>query len=249
MKITVCQLSDDRDRFEEEWPALIEHIQGLGSDLVLLPEMIASSWFASSPDFNAGVWNRAMKEHDSFLSSLTSLSPAIVASTRPTQLGSRRLNEGFLWDGNYRPVHHKYYLPNQEHVWEANWYHRGDGTFSLAEMNDIKMGFTICSDLWFFEHAQRYGREGADMIFVPRASLNTSLEQWLLAGRTGAIISGAFMLSSNRMSNVFGGQGWIIHPSGEVLAMTSAKEPFITLDIDLSDARRAKSRYPNCIPL
>ena len=61
--------------------------------------------------------------------------------------------------------------------------------------------------------------------------------------------SGAFSLSSNRVDseervNACGGGSWIIDPAGEILAMTSAAEPFATRDIDLTKAANARDGYP-----
>jgi N-carbamoylputrescine amidase len=46
----------------------------------------------------------------------------------------------------------------------------------------------------------------------------------------------------------FGGQGWIIGPDGEVLGLTSAENPFLTLEIDWRKADLAKKTYPRYIP-
>ena len=46
----------------------------------------------------------------------------------------------------------------------------------------------------------------------------------------------------------WGGKGWIIEPEeGDILALTSPSQPIITLDIDLTVARRAKSTYPRYV--
>ena len=61
-------------------------------------------------------------------------------------------------------------------------------------------------------------------------------------------MAGAYGLSSNRMGKndviTWGGMGWITDPDGEVMATTSSKEPFATVDIDLSKAEAAKESYP-----
>ncbi len=44
-----------------------------------------------------------------------------------------------------------------------------------------------------------------------------------------------------------GGFGWIIDPDGMVLATTSEKEPFITVEIDLEKAELAKGTYPRYV--
>ena len=87
------------------------------------------------------------------------------------------------------------------------------------------------------------------MIVNPRATARPTLDKWLVAGRAAAVVAGAYCLSSNRVSDEaptvsFGGQGWIVGPDGDALGLTSAERPFVTIDIDLNDAERAKSTYP-----
>ncbi|MEO1368346.1 MAG: carbon-nitrogen hydrolase family protein, partial [Acidobacteriota bacterium] len=68
------------------------------------------------------------------------------------------------------------------------------------------------------------------------------------------VVSGAYSLSSNFSGDAggelgpWGGAGWIIEPEeGEVLGVTSADAPFLTLDIDLGVADLAKSTYPRYV--
>ncbi|MDX1709212.1 MAG: hypothetical protein R3274_11465 [Desulfobacterales bacterium] len=48
MKVTICELRNRPDRFEQEWNALIEHVTSAASELVLLPEMPFYPWLAST---------------------------------------------------------------------------------------------------------------------------------------------------------------------------------------------------------
>jgi N-carbamoylputrescine amidase len=78
------------------------------------------------------------------------------------------------------------------------------------------------------------------------------VERWLLALRMAAIVSGAFVISSNHVglgpSGVnFGGAGAIISPEGEVLGVTSFAEPFITIAVNLQEAEAAKKNYPRYV--
>lgn len=45
----------------------------------------------------------------------------------------------------------------------------------------------------------------------------------------------------------FGGQGWIVGPDSEVLGLTSTERLFMTLEIDLDEAERAKLTYPRYV--
>jgi N-carbamoylputrescine amidase len=71
---------------------------------------------------------------------------------------------------------------------------------------------------------------------------------WLAGGRTAAVVAGAYAVSSNHGDERFGGQGWIVDPDGRVLAITSAEEPFVTVDVDLDGAEAAKRTYPRYVP-
>jgi len=87
------------------------------------------------------------------------------------------------------------------------------------------------------------------LIVSPRATETASLDMFLAGARVAALVSGCFVLSSNRVGNTpgeatFGGQGWVVGPDGDVLALTSAEHPFVTVAIDLGAADQAKSTYP-----
>ncbi|RLI81198.1 MAG: hypothetical protein DRP01_11155 [Archaeoglobales archaeon] len=61
MRVTVCEISDEN--FLRDWHELTQHVRDERSELVVLPEMPAYPWFASSK-FDEEVWMRAVKSHD-----------------------------------------------------------------------------------------------------------------------------------------------------------------------------------------
>ncbi len=76
-----------------------------------------------------------------------------------------------------------------------------------------------------------------------------SLDRWLVAVRMAAIVSGCYVVSSNRSGpdargQVFGGLGWIIDPSGNVIAQTSATHPVVFGEIDTEVVAKAQREYP-----
>jgi N-carbamoylputrescine amidase len=254
MRVTVCQLSDSRDEFESGWAALCDHVRREQSQLVLLPEMPFSTWFAAAANFETKVWEQAVAEHRRWRARLIELAPAIAICTEPAGRRGRRRNEAYVWrDGSTEALHRKRYLPNEEGFWEANWYEPNPvAAFELATLEGASVGVQICTEIWWMDVSRWYGVEGADLLVVPRATPASSRERWLVAGRAAAIVAGAFCLSSNRSgcSHIgceFAGLGWIIDPEGEVLARTSEEQPFVTVDIDLARAREAKSSYPRYV--
>ncbi|MGW8226479.1 MAG: carbon-nitrogen hydrolase family protein [Anaerolineales bacterium] len=255
MKITVCELPNDFAVFESAWNQLVAHVSRQKSELVLLPEMPFSPWLAQDKEFDLRRWEGAVENHERWISRLRELSPATVVSTRPTIDGDTRSNLGYFWEAGVgiQDVHAKYYLPDEEAFWEASWYQRGDGSFSTVDTPKGKIGFLICTELWFNQHARRYGKQGVHFIVCPRATPKPTADKWVVGGQTAAVVSGAYCLSSNLSGTTpeggdFAGVGWIIEPEeGKILGLTSAEEPFLTLDVDLARAEKAKSTYPRYV--
>ncbi len=255
MKITVCELANEPIELASDWARLVDHVAERCSDLVLLPEMPFYRWLPQSREVDPAEWERSVAAHDQWHRRLGELAPAAVIGTRPAVVGGTRRNVGFVWDAErgLADVHAKYFLPDEPGFWEASWYARGDGSFPVVEAAGARIGFLICTELWFMDCARAYGQSGTQIIVCPRATPSSTAEKWLAGGRAAAVVSGAFCLSSNlaRTTSVggdFAGVGWIAEPEeGEILGVTSSAQPFLTLDVDLSDADRAKSTYPRYV--
>ncbi len=254
MKVTVCELANDPESYARDWAKLAVHVKAAQSELVLLPEMPFSPWFAWSPEYDPAIWERAVAAHRDAGPFLEKLSPAIVCGSQPVDKKGKRHNQAFVWDSaaGFRTAHTKYYLPDEEGYWEASWYERGSGTFDPVLVGSALIGFVICTDIWFFQHSRSYGKKGVHLIACPRATPSGTLEKWRAGGQASAIVSGAFALSSNRISREgeeadLGGQGWIVDPNGKVLGLTSREQPFLTLDLDLKKAEKAKQTYPRYV--
>ena len=256
MRITVCQLDNRRAVRDEVLSLLAAHVESARPDLLVLPEMALSDWLAHDQPTSdaADRWAAAVEEHSRILSQVARWNAAVLGTRPVLRDGRSRRNEVFVSGSGQAPhgIREKYYLPDEEGYWEASWYDRGPLEFALTQIADASVGVQVCTELWFFEWARRLGREGADIIAVPRATPRTSTSKWLAGGRSTAVTSGAFCASSNLGSprddpHGFGGCGWIIDPEGNVLATTSEDDPFTTVEIDLADARAAKSTYPRYV--
>ena len=253
MRVTVCQLPDSRDRFDAAWARLCAHTRAERSELVLLPEMPFAAWFATVRAVDLAVWRAAVEAHRRWEERVRELGAPFVIGTRPVDHGTRRLNEAFLATPDRSvAVHHKRYLPDEEGFWEASWYDAGDGTFDPVDAGGACVGAQICTELWMLDESRRYGMRGADIIVVPRATSATTRDQWVVGGRAAAIVSGAYCLSSNRCDAgtagvAFAGHAWIIDPDGDLMALTSDAEPFLTREIDVERARAAKATYPRYV--
>lgn len=255
MRITVCELPAHRSKFERAWSELVDHVASNSSDVVLLPEMPFSRWLPQSKEVDPDEWRRAAEAHAEWIGRLVELSPATVLATRPTIDAGTPRNVGFFWEPDKGVVdaHAKRYLPDEPGFWEATWYRRGDGDFSIAHTSRVKVGFLICTEVWFMQHAREYGKQGAQIIVCPRATPTGTAEKWIAGARTAAVVSGAYSLSSNLAGATdhggdFAGVGWLIEPQeGQILGLTSSRDPFLTVDVDIAAADLAKTTYPRYV--
>lgn len=252
MKITVSELKNDMALLEQQWKMLVDHVKSEQSDLVLLPEMPFSPWLAETDQVDAELWQKSVNMHEHWLSRFSELTPAAVLGTRPVIKEGKHLNEAFVWEEatGYEAVHHKHYLPNDKGWWEAQWYEPGEKEFRVIQTGKGRIGFLVCTEIWFNFHAREYAKQDIDLLVCPRATGLPSNDKWLAGGRTAAVVSGAYCLSSNFSptkdhANNWGGCGWVIEPEeGDVLGTTSTDQPFLTLTVDLSVAESAKNSYP-----
>lgn len=254
MRVTICELPDDAAALEAAWPRLVDHAREHRSELVLLPELPFAPWLPLQSSVDEQAWADAVGAHARAIAEwLPQLAPAAVAATRPVDRDGARRNEAFLWtlERGVEPVHLKRYLPEEPAFYERTWFERGPDEWSSAQAGEARAGFLVCSELWFPEHARGYGQQGAHLVLTPRCTEAATLDRWLTAGRTVAMIAGAYSVSSNRTGVVagaeLGGRGWIADPDGEVLATTDAGRPFATLELPLEAAELAKGGYPRTL--
>lgn len=252
MKITVCELSNDIKQFEKEWERLVKHCLLHKSELVLLPEMPFYSWIAHEPEINISKKIEAVEAHEKWLSRIDELGNAIVAYSKPLIKEDKFYNTAYVWTkkAGHQKVHTKHIFPEEAGFYEGTWFDREPKHFELLEINGLKIGFLLCTELWFTQYTRKYGLDGIDFLLCPRATGKSSIAQWIRCGQTSSVIGGCYCLSSNR-SGIgagnfnWGGTGWITQPmDGSLLGVTTKDEPFLTMDIDLEKSKLAKSEYP-----
>ena len=248
MKVTVCEFPNEVARQEGAWTNLVHYLQTHPTDVVVLPEMPWCEWKVfTAKEVDPSVWQAVLAAHDVWIARLAELHADIVLASRPVEIQHKRLNQAFCWtrDRGYQGVHNKYYLPDEPDGWEATWFAQGDRDFVPIAAGLLTVGFQLCTELLFTEPAREIGRRGAQLLAAPRAT--SGHRRWSMAACMAAIMSGCFVASANRRSfdnETFAGRSWLISPDGELLGETSASQPFLTLELDLEEANRAKHTYP-----
>lgn len=235
------------------WRALQDRVAVEAPDILLMNEMPFGPWLAGSGGYDEKIAQQSVAVHARALDDLKQLPARIVISSRPVPAQGRLANEAFmLVAGEYRFLHQKHYFPEEPGFFEKSWFVVEQKGFAVASVDQLRIGVLLCTEVMFNEHARAYGRAGADLIVIPRAS-GTSHARWLTAGAMAAVASGSYVVSSNRVGvdpggTTFGGGGFAFAPGGELLARTSVEQPVMAFDLDLETARAAKRNYPCYVP-
>ena len=248
MRITICEFPDEVERKDAAWSGIVSVLEGPGTELVVLPEMPFCAWqMFTTRRIDSEAWRAALTAHDEMIARFGELNAEAVLASRPIERDGTRFNEAFYWTRHegYVAVRTKYYLPDEPDGWEATWFARGDRSFSPVDLGALTVGFQICTEVLFTEPARQIGQAGAHLIAAPRAT--GGHPRWQMGARMAAVMSGCFVASANRRSDdnkTFAGNSLLVSPDGEVLAETTADEPWLTVNIDPDEADRAKSTYP-----
>lgn len=247
MKVTVCDFPDEMDRKESAWSELVAYLTETPSDVVVLPEMPFCYWVFDGNRVDPSQWSAAVHAHQDMIARMAELPAKMVLSSRPIDRHGRRLNEAFVWSENkgYQAVRAKWYLPDAPDGRETVWFEQGDRHFTPISLEGMSVGFQLCSEMIYVEHAREIGLEGAHLIAQPRATGGHA--RWRTAAAMSAVTSGCFVASANRRSydrDWFSGGSWIISPNMDCLAETTDCLPFATAVIDLKQAECAKEEYP-----
>jgi N-carbamoylputrescine amidase len=235
------------------WSQLEDAVLAARPDILVTNELPFGPWLAESKTFSTDEANLSLASHERGLQGLIALNLPAVISSRPVWNGKRLANEAFVVQaGSIRPLHRKQYFPNEPGWFESNWYAGDDSGFALTEILGIKVGVLLCTEAMFNERARAYGRQGASLIVVPRAS-GVNIDSWKIAGAMASLVSGTYVVSSNRVGvsrsgTRFGGGGYAYAPPGRLLAETSAANPIQTLELDSDVCRLAQRDYPCYVP-
>jgi N-carbamoylputrescine amidase len=255
VRIAVCEMHPEMVPESDPWKVFAARVRRGQPEILLLNEMPFGPWIAAGEQPDAAVIARSQHLHDQGIAALEGLGVPWVLGSQPRNCRGRNVNEAFVWTkaNGAIGVHTKQYFPDEGGFYEARWYQAGDPHFRVAEAGGLRLGFLICSELMFNEHARHYRAQGAHMIAVPRATPAVSLARWMVAMRMAAVVSGCYVASSNRggldsKGLRFGGSGWIVDPNGEVVAQTSEATPVVFYDLNLAFVERAQRDYPCYIP-
>lgn len=255
VRVAVVEAQAEMVQGSAVWSALSAKVSRIAPDLLVLNELPFGSWLAASDCFEQQAWERSLEVHARSMESLGELGAAAVVGSRPVVRDGVRVNEGFVWtpDDGVVTVHTKQHIPQSPGYWERTWTSPGVQSWELTRVAGLTLGFMVCTDVMFPEHARTYGRRGADLIVCPRATPPIASTLFASAIGMAATMSGCYVASSNRggqdsRGEPFEGRGCVVNPAGALVAQTNPLDDVVAVDIDTDVVRWKQTVYPCDVP-
>jgi N-carbamoylputrescine amidase len=213
LRVACVEWPDGLTPAQPAWIEIKKSVAAARPDLLLTNELPFGPWIAATNTFSREAAEASIRAHEDGLAALIALQVPAIISTRPVWNGAKLANEAFaLENGNTRALHRKQYFPAEPGWFETTWYEGDASGFQIAEVAGIKIGTLICTETMFNERARAYGRQGAALIVIPRAT-GQNAQPWKIAASMASLISGAYVASSNRVGTPAPNQGFPGGPS------------------------------------
>jgi len=139
-------------------------------------------------------------------------------------------------------------LPNERYS-ESSMVESGSQP-KMVELDDWKLGLSICYDLRFPELYRHYSAHGCNIITVPAAfTVPTGKAHWETLLRARAIENECYLLAAGQYGNHSGerktwGHSMIISPWGEILSSLDEGEGVITAELSLKKLNSVREALP-----
>jgi N-carbamoylputrescine amidase len=239
-----------------------------GAQLVCLPELTLSPYFAITETAPAGVAPESLPggPTHAFASELAARHaiPVHASLYEAAADGGLGFNTAIVVapDGALLARTRKLHIPVTAGYHEDRYFRGGDTGYPVVAVGDAAFGFPTCWDQWFPELARAYSLAGAEVLVYPTAigsepdhpEFDTE-PLWEQVIRANGIANGTFMIAVNRIGTetasdgsgtiTFYGSSFVSDPYGRLLVQAPRDEPAVLVaDLDLDQRRDWLDLFP-----
>ncbi|MGZ8733662.1 MAG: nitrilase-related carbon-nitrogen hydrolase [Acidimicrobiia bacterium] len=270
-RIGAVQMRFDPDpaSHEQALTAGVQLAADAGAQLVCLPELTLSSYFAVS---DSGPGDGTARPEVLVGGRTHRFAAACAAATgvfvhaslyeAPDETEARGPVLGFNTaicvapDGALVARTRKMHIPITAGYYEDRWFRPGDSGFPVVEISGLYAGFPTCWDQWFPELARAYSLAGAEVLVYPTAigsepdhpEFDTE-PLWEQVIRANGITNGTFMVAVNRTGTegplTFYGTSFVSDPYGRVLVRAPRDDAAVLVaELDLDQRRDWLALFP-----
>ncbi len=212
------------------------------SSLLVLPELCLHGYsYENIPDFQ----NYSMPSIRPVLTEIAVSNQISLAGSFVEKENGNYYNT-FLYVSSIGSLIHKY---RKMHLFnllgEGNFFSSGS-SISTFESDYGISGAGICYDLRFPEFIRRMAIDDAQLLIIPAEWPKPRIEHWDVLLKARAIENQVFVIGVNSIGNTlgveYGGHSAIIDPWGKTIAQMDDKEELITVEIDVEEVEKVRSR-------
>ena len=258
MRLGMAQMSMSKD-MEENFAKTLDFCdKAAGCNLLFFPEVQFSPFFAQYENQDATGY--LMEDTDQKVQ-------AIQAKCREHDM---YISPNFYLKQQGKPYDANLFLDRQGRIagiskmvhifqapqfYECDYYTPSEEGFQVFTTDFGKIGIVICFDRHLPESIRSCALQGAQLILVPTANLQTEpLEMYEWEMRVQAFQNNVFIAFCNRVGRegdvLFAGQSLVIDPDGQVVARASDQPALLRATIDLNQVQDCRHRRPyiTCLP-
>ena len=129
-----------------------------------------------------------------------------------------------------------------------NRFYKGGRQAVITRVGEVETGMTICFDLRFPELYRHYGKARTPLIINIANWPSSRIYHWETLLEARAIENQCFVVGANRVGNdrknAYNGHSMVIHPFGEQILQAGGEEGVYTVDVDINEVMRVRSKYP-----
>jgi len=264
-------MSADPDENLSKAVARVGDAAGAGAQLVCLPELFRSRYFAQTED--AGVFDLAEPVPGPSTEALGAVARragvVIIAPVFERRAPGLYHNSAAVIDadGRVAGLYRKMHIPDDPAYYEKFYFAPGDTGFRAFDTRVGRIGTLVCWDQWYPEGARLTALQGASILCYPtaigwhpaeKASHGAAqLDAWRTIQRSHAIANGLYVAAVNRVGHErprggaasegieFWGSSFVADPFGVVLAQApAAGETTLLAEVDLGRIEEVRRGWP-----
>jgi N-carbamoylputrescine amidase len=263
-------MSTDPDANLRAAVAKVAQAATAGAQLVCLPELFRSRYFAQTEE--AGAFDLAEPVPGPSTEALGKAAQqagvVVIAPVFERRAPGLYHNSAVVIDADGRVVgmYRKMHIPDDPAYYEKYYFAPGDLGFRAFDTRVGRIGTLVCWDQWYPEGARLTALQGANVLFYPtaigwhpkeKASQGTAqLDAWRTIQRSHAIANGCYVAAVNRVGHerpgVGGGDGiefwgssFLVDPFGAVLAEAPGdREAILVSEVDLARIEEVRRGWP-----
>jgi len=140
-------------------------------------------------------------------------------------------------------------ISNKETHRESNTFRAGKN-IAILNLNNIKIGFTICYDLRFPNLFRRLAKKGSEVILMPAAfTVPSGKAHWEIMIRSRAIENSLFIIATNMCGTHHNnrktyGHSMLVNPWGKIITKARSKSSILNTEINLDEVRNVRKKIP-----